>query len=71
MSGMEKLISEQEQIAIMAHRIYEEEGREEGKAAEHWARAERLVREQRVGLPGADRQGASAESLDPPRVMVP
>lgn len=46
-------LTEQEHIAIMAHRIYVEEGRQEGKAAEHWARAERAVREQRVPVPSA------------------
>jgi hypothetical protein len=57
-------LSEQEHIAIMAHRIYVEEGRQEGKAAEHWARAERVVREQRMPVP--DRAGASAEASESP-----
>lgn len=40
-----------EEIARLAYQIYEEEGRPEGKSYEHWARAERALREQRVKLP--------------------
>lgn len=64
-------LSEEEQIAIFAYKIYEEEGREGGKADEHWARAERLVREQRMAVAESDRQGASAEALEAPSPMVP
>jgi len=40
-----------EEIAALAYRIWEEEGRPEGKSDEHWARAQRCLREQRVPLP--------------------
>lgn len=40
-----------EEIARLAFQIYEEEGCPEGKTAEHWARAERAIREQRVAIP--------------------
>lgn len=52
--GMSELTSaalcEQAQIAQLAYQIYEKDGRPEGCAAEHWARAERAIHEQR--LPG-------------------
>jgi hypothetical protein len=35
---------EQAEIAALAYRLYCEEGRPEGKADEHWSRAEREVR---------------------------
>ena len=33
-----------EQIALLAYRYYEEEGRPEGRAEEHWHRAEKELR---------------------------
>jgi hypothetical protein len=64
-------LSEQEQIERMAHRIYEEEGCPEGKAEEHWARAERIIHEQRVAVAESDREGVSPEALTSPKPMVP
>lgn len=40
-----------DEIARLAYKIYEEEGRPDGHAPEHWCRAIRLLREQRVPLP--------------------
>ena len=34
----------EDEIARLAHRYYEEEGRPEGKADEHWFRAEREIK---------------------------
>lgn len=34
----------EEEIARLAHRYYEEEGRPEGRAEEHWFRAEREIK---------------------------
>lgn len=62
-------LNEQEQIAIVAYRIYEDEGRPEGKAEEHWARAEHVVHEQRPVAP--TREGPSLDALTPPAEMVP
>ena len=64
-------MSENEQIALVAYRIYEAEGRQDGQQADHWARAERIVHEQRMGLHEVGRQGGCAESLEPPSEMVP
>jgi hypothetical protein len=35
-----------DEIALRAYRIYEKEGRPEGRALEHWLAAERLVRQE-------------------------
>lgn len=34
-----------EEIALLARKIYQDEGRPEGRAAEHWHEAERRLRE--------------------------
>ena len=34
----------EQEIARLAHRYYEEEGRPEGRAEEHWLRAEREIK---------------------------
>ena len=63
-------MSESEQIAQIAYRIYEEEGHQEGKAAEHWARAERIIHEQRMAVT-EQASGPCPDALDPPHHMVP
>jgi hypothetical protein len=64
-------VTEQEHIAALAYKFYEEEGRPEGKADEHWAKAERAVREQRMPAPDAEREVPSAEALEQPKEVVP
>jgi hypothetical protein len=39
-------LDEEAEIAALAYRFYEEEGRPEGRASDHWLRAERELREQ-------------------------
>ena len=50
-----------EDIAKVAYQIYVEEGRPEGQADEHWARAQRCLREHRVTVPGEDGKKSSKE----------
>jgi len=46
---------EQVEIAALAHRYYEEEGRPHGRALEHWQRAEREVRQRHaVSVPKSE-----------------
>ena len=68
---MKTSLSEQEQIEKMAHRIYEDEGCPEGCADEHWARAERIIHEQRVAVAESDREGADPQALASTKPMVP
>jgi len=68
---MNTSLSEQEQIETLAHRIYEDEGCPEGCAQEHWARAERIIHEQRIATKESDREGISPEALESPKPMVP
>ena len=44
-SAVESSFDEETEIAALAYRFYEEEGRPEGRADEHWFRAERELRE--------------------------
>jgi hypothetical protein len=39
-------VDEEDEIAALAYRFYEEEGRPEGRASDHWLRAERELRKQ-------------------------
>ena len=39
-------VDQEAEIAALAYRFYEEEGRPEGKASDHWLRAEREIRTQ-------------------------
>jgi hypothetical protein len=64
-------MSEQEQTELIAYRIYEEEGRRDGHSTEHWARAQRIVHEQRMGVHGITCQGPGPEALESPGQLVP
>jgi Protein of unknown function (DUF2934) len=39
-------VDQEAEIASLAYRFYEEEGRPEGRASDHWLRAEREIRKQ-------------------------
>jgi Protein of unknown function (DUF2934) len=45
-SGEGSYVDQEAEIAALAYRFYEEEGRPEGKASDHWLRAEREIRRQ-------------------------
>jgi Protein of unknown function (DUF2934) len=60
---MDPLAVRHEEIACLAYHIYEKEGRPEGKSAEHWARAERAIHEQRVRVPRSDGSKATNEDI--------
>jgi Protein of unknown function (DUF2934) len=44
-SAVGSYLDEEAEIAALAYRFYEEEGRPEGRASDHWLRAEREFRE--------------------------
>ena len=52
--------SRDERITSLAHQMWEDEGRPEGKAEEHWARAAALVDEE------ADEETAMEEDVSAP-----
>ena len=46
--------TEHEQIEELAYRLYEDEGKPDGRADEHWARAEEIIRSQRLAIATAE-----------------
>lgn len=42
-------MSREEQIRLIAYRLWEEEGRPQGRHLDHWLRAESIWREQQIG----------------------
>jgi Protein of unknown function (DUF2934) len=43
-------LTEREQIERLAYHLYEDEGNPDGRADEHWARAEEFVHAQRLAI---------------------
>ena len=43
-------VTEYEEIERLAYRLYEDEGEPDGRADEHWARAEEIIRCQRLAI---------------------
>jgi len=50
MIDLPRPLTEQEEIESLAYRLYEDEGRPEGKASEHWAKAEVIIHAQRLAI---------------------
>jgi Protein of unknown function (DUF2934) len=50
-------LTQHEQSESLAYRLYEDEGRPDGRAEEHWARAEESIHSQRMAI------AASSEKL--------
>ena len=48
--------TEHEQIEDLAYRLYEDEGKPDGRAGEHWARAEEFIHSQRLAIATAEDQ---------------
>ncbi len=42
--------TEHEHIESLAYRLYEDEGKPDGRADEHWARAEEIINSQRLAI---------------------
>ena len=43
-------VTEHEHIESLAYRLYEDEGRPDGRSEEHWARAEEIIHSQRAAI---------------------
>ena len=50
MIDLPRPLTGEEEIENLAYRLYEDEGRPEGKAEEHWAKAEAVIRAQRLAI---------------------
>jgi hypothetical protein len=60
-----------EEIAACAHRIYETEGRPEGKSQEHWLQAEAQLVAERKAEAGVSPTKSAAKSAPVSRATVP
>ena len=43
-------LSEHEQVESLAYRLYDDEGKPEGRADQHWARAEQFIYAERLAI---------------------
>ena len=43
-------LTEHEQVESLAYRLYEDEGKPDGRADEHWARAEQFIHAERLAI---------------------
>jgi hypothetical protein len=55
-------LSEREQVERLAYHLYEDEGKPEGRAGVHWARAEEFIHAQRLAI-AASSQKPEAENF--------
>jgi hypothetical protein len=56
-------LTKREQVERLAYHLYEDEGRPEGRAAEHWARAEEFIQSQRLAIAASAEKPQAAEIL--------
>ena len=56
-------LTKREQVERLAYYLYEDEGRPEGRAAEHWARAEEFIQSQRLAIAASAEKPQAAEIL--------
>lgn len=60
-----------DEVSRVAYGIYESEGGQPGHESEHWARAERVVRDRHTPVSAPEAVGPSIEALEAPDAMVP
>ena len=67
MDGMIDLprpLTEHEEIESLAYRLYEDEGKPQGRADEHWTKAEEIVHAQRSAIAATSERTESAIAGD-------
>ena len=58
MTDLPPSLTEHDQVESLAYRLYEDEGKPDGRAGVHWARAEEFIHAQRLAI------AASSEESD-------
>ena len=56
-------LTEHEEIENFAYRLYEDEGKPEGRADEHWASAEQFVHAERLAIPPSSEKSNIIQSV--------
>jgi hypothetical protein len=59
-------LTEHEQVESLAYRLYEDEGKPDGRADEHWARAEQFIHAERLAIASSSDKSDIIQSL--PRI---
>ena len=50
MISLPSSLTEREQVERLAYHLYEDEGKPEGRADEHWAQAEQFIHAERLAI---------------------
>ena len=58
-------LTEHEEIENLAYRLYEDEGKPEGRADEHWARAEQFVHAEHLAIASSSEKSNIIQSVAP------
>jgi len=58
-------LTEDEEIENCAYRLYEDEGKPEGRADEHWARAEQFIHAERLAIASSSEKSNIIQSVAP------
>jgi DUF2934 family protein len=58
-------LTEYEEIENCAYRLYEDEGKPEGRADEHWARAEQFIHAERLAIASSSEKSNIIQSVAP------
>ena len=58
-------LTEYEEIENCAYRLYEDEGKPEGRADEHWARAEQFIHAERLAIASSSEKSNIIRSVAP------
>lgn len=56
-------LTEHEEIENFAYRLYEDEGKPEGRADEHWARAEQFIRAEHLAIASSSEKSNIIQSV--------
>ena len=56
-------LTEHEEIENCAYRLYEDEGKPEGRADEHWARAEQFIHAGRLAIASSSEKSNTIQSV--------
>jgi hypothetical protein len=61
MIDLPRPLTEREEVESLAYRLYEEEGKPEGRAEEHWIRAQEFIRAQRLAVAASSESSTTNE----------
>jgi Protein of unknown function (DUF2934) len=63
MIDLPRPLTEHEEVKNLAYRLYEDEGKPEGRAEEHWAKAEEFIHAQRLAVAASSEESETNERI--------